>query len=239
MRLSRENLCFILLPGFAPDTVPVQALRGRLEALGYAVMASNFWGEERTPDFPRLTAADCHNSINALVKLAKQKFPVVIGIGISLGGALLIEHAKHNSDLDCIVSVGTPFRLKHKKLMAVGFSLLPIIYPLWKVFDSIKALRLTPIGTAKMIVGYLETDFLNDFYKITTPVLLLHSQKDEVTDYKVVGEFSKKFVNAHTKVMMLGNGNHVINYDAEMIINGALSFLLAQDIQHNTNGPSV
>jgi esterase/lipase len=166
-----------------------------------------------------------------LVKLAKQKFPVVIGIGISLGGAFLIEHAKNNFDLDCIVSVGTPFRLKNRKLISIGFGLLPLIYPIWKILSKIKRLRLTPIGSAKMVINYLETDFLNDFNKITTPVLFLHSKKDVVTDYRVVNEFSKKFIKARKKVMILDNGNHVINYDAEMIISGALSFLLDEDMQ--------
>jgi hypothetical protein len=55
MGKHRENFCFILLPGFAPDTKPVLVLKNHLESLGYSVVTSNFWGDEGIPNFCNLT----------------------------------------------------------------------------------------------------------------------------------------------------------------------------------------
>ncbi len=95
-----------------------------LKGLGYATVVVNFCGDNTTTDFSKLRIEDCLRNIGALIREAKKLHPVV-GVGISLGGALLIEHAKSHSDLNCIANIGTPFRLKKSGLISVAVALAP------------------------------------------------------------------------------------------------------------------
>src|SRR5271154_6359008 len=128
-----DRICFIVLPGLAPDPLSLVPLQKYLEARGYPVILTNFTGDLTTKDFSKVTIDGCLEKIGVLIKEAKQKYPVVVGIGISLGGALFIEYAKTHTDLDYIVSVGTPFKLKNRWLLYTAVALAPVLHPLWKL----------------------------------------------------------------------------------------------------------
>lgn len=123
--LNKADFCFILLPGFSPDDVPVKGIKADIEKLGYAAVAANFWGvkprgghapggNDPAINLSTLTIEECKSGVTSLIDKARQKYKYVVGIGISLGGALLLEHAKEHDDLFCVVSVGTPFSIKNE-----------------------------------------------------------------------------------------------------------------------------
>src|SRR5690349_14503400 len=100
--MTEAKPCFILVPGLAPDTQPMLPLEKYLEDLGYEVLVANFWGEDDRTDFTRLTIADCQRGMRELVSRVKRDHELVVGIGISLGGALMLEDAKTHQDFDYI-----------------------------------------------------------------------------------------------------------------------------------------
>lgn len=216
---------FILLPGFSPDADSMIPLKKHLEESGYTATISNFWGDQNVSDFSELTFNDCMAGIDSLIKTACAEHKSVAGLGVSIGGALLMEYAKENPGLDFIISVGTPFRLRNRKWISLGIYLLPAFYPVWKLFQKIKKLRLLPIGAAPMVLDYVENWFLADYENIKIPVFFIHSKQDFVADYKAVAEFSKYFKNSLLPSKILDNGNHVFNYDPETIIENSLEFL--------------
>ena len=219
-----DRICFIVLPGLAPDPLSLVPLKDYLEARGYAVILTNFTGDLTTKDFSKVTIDGCLQKIGALIKESKQKYPVVVGIGVSLGGALFIEYAKTHKDLDYIVSVGTPFKLKNHWLLYTAVALAPILHPMWKVVWPSQRSRPLPVEAAAMSFHFFEGRFQNNLEKITTPTLFLHSKKDPVTDRKAVFEKSKKFVNAPTKMVLSPNGGHEINYDPQLIAENFFEF---------------
>ena len=210
--------CFILLPGFAPDAMPVAPLKRRLEAAGHPVIAANFWGSNPRRDFSSMTVGQCLDGVRAVIEEAKLKSPIVVGIGVSLGGALLLEHAKTHNDLRTIISIGTPFRLKKRMLFGFLAAIAPYVNPAWSVADKIRMLRLSPLGAAPMVYRYLEGDFLKGLERITTPVVFLHSKRDAVTDYRAIEPFAGKLSSSEKRIAILNNGDHVINYDADVIM---------------------
>lgn len=224
MKSCNEKTCFILLPGFAPDAVPVLDLGKILRDKGYGVITSNFFGEVEVDDFANLTAEGCLNNITRIIDGAAEKYECVYGIGISLGGAFLLEYAKSRNKLDGIVSVGTPFLLKNKKLIRFGKKILPAVYPFWKKIQRFKKLRLTPIGAGVMAVDYLENIFLQNLEKIETPTLFMHSKKDGVTDFRALPKYMKIISNAKQSVAYFDNGNHVMDDDFSLIIEQTFSF---------------
>lgn len=214
---QNQKTCFILLPGFSPDHIPVLPLKRVLEDKGYVTIASAFFGDQTFEYFSLLTIKQCHDHVSHLIHSAKQDYERVIGIGVSLGGALLLEYAKTNNDLDGIVSIGTPFKLKYRRLMSAGELMLPIVYPVWRYFEKMKRLRLLPIGAGPVVINYLENEFLQKLEDISTPILFLHSKKDLVTDYRALPKFSERISSKQKKIILSENGNHVIDHDPGFI----------------------
>lgn len=221
----KKDICFIVLPGFAPDSIPVEGIKKQLEDHGYAAITANFWGDSEITNFSALTIEQCKAGISQLVKNTHKKYKYVIGVGISLGGALLLEHAKRNNGLHCIVSVGTPFKLRNKFLIKLGFVIYPLLNIVWKRLQKIKELRLTPIEAAKMVIDYLEGDFLRNLDSIQTQTLFIHSKKDLVTDYRALENFSWKISSAKKQIVYLDVNDHAIKYDCAEILNALTSFL--------------
>ncbi len=224
MPSSREKICFILLPGFSPDYGPVLPLKQALERRGYAAIACNFFGNAIIDDFQKLTVQQCQKSISGIINHAALKYDRIIGVGVSLGGALLLEHAKTKNNLHGIVSIGTPFKLKYRRLMRVGEFLMPVIYPIWKHFERLKRLRLLPIGAGPAVIQYLESEFLQKLENVQIPILFLHSKKDLVTDYRALPEFSEKILSERKEIFLSENGNHVIDHDPEFIFDRLARF---------------
>jgi len=217
MLSPRKKTCFILLPGFSSDNVSVLALKHILERQGYSAIATSFFGDIAVDDFQKLSIGDCQKNISNMIDHATLEYDRVIGVGVSLGGAQLLEHAKTKDNMYGIVSVGTPFKLKYRWLISVGEFLVPILYPIWKHLQKIKRLRLLPIGAGPAIVHYLENEFLQELENIKTPILFLHSKKDMVTDYRVLPEFAEKISSGRKEIVLSKNGDHAINYDPEYI----------------------
>jgi esterase/lipase len=224
MKKDNSKICFVLLPGFAPDYIQVLSLGESLKKHGFAVVASSFFGNARIDDFSYLTAENCIENISKIIDEAAGKYDMVFGIGISIGGALLLEIAKNNSNIKGIVSIGTPFRLRHRKLIKLGRKACPFIYPVWKQLQKYKKLRLLPIGAGSMVVDYLDGKFLENLNSIQIPALFLHSKKDKVTDYKALSEFVPKLSSEKKIITFFDNGNHVIDYNPELIIKNSLDF---------------
>jgi esterase/lipase len=66
---------------------------------------------------------------------------------------------------------------------------------------------------------------MDHFEKVTTPILFLHSKKDNITYFNVVHKNIAKFVNTKTQLAIFENKDHVINYDAEVILSTILKYL--------------
>ncbi len=194
-----------------------------LKDRGYGATALSFYGSQNVVDFTDITEQECVDAVSVTVNALAREGTEVYGIGVSLGGALLLEHAKRHDTLSGIVSIGTPFRLRHRWAIDLGFRLLPVAYPLWRRLQRRKHLRLSPIGAAKAMIGYMEGTFLRDLESITTPTLFLHSRKDQVTDHQALAEYVPKISSVRKKVVFFKNGNHVIDYNP-LTVEWALEF---------------
>jgi len=222
---ARSRPCFIVLPGLAPDPLSVVPIKTYLEKRGYPAIVSNFCGDLTTTDFSKLRIEDCLQNLGALIKEARRKYSRVGGIGISLGGALLIEHAKTNSDLDFIVSIGTPFKLRKARLISLSLPLAPILHPIWKFFDEAERARPLPVEALPMAMRFFEGRFLENLDRVKSSVLFMHGKKDPATHYQALLRYVPEFSNARTKVVLSEDGDHQMNYDLAAITRGVFDFL--------------
>ena len=221
---ENKKICFVLLPGFSSDNLQIMGLKKLLEEAGYTAIAANFYGTEIITDFTDMTAEGCIKNISTIINQASSQYEKVYGIGISLGGALLMEHAKNFDNLSGIVSVGTPFRLKNRKWIALGEWLFPAIYFFWKPLQKIQRLRLSPLGASIQMISYMEGKFLEHLEVITTPILFLHSRKDGVTDFEALDEYVPKISSEKKEIIFFPNGKHVVDDNPKTITDYAVSF---------------
>lgn len=223
--IDRSQLCFIILPGLAPDPLSVIPIGKYLESQGYAAIVTNFCGDNTTHEFSKVTIDGCLKNIGALIREAKKKHRIVVGIGISLGGALFIEHAKTHTDLDYIASIGTPFKLKWTRLISLGLIFIPIIHPIWKFFQPSQRRRPLPVEALPMTMDFFEGRFLKNLDTIKSPILFMHSKKDPTSDYRTLLEYAPKISNARTKILLSENGGHQMGYDPRHIVKNVFEFL--------------
>lgn len=210
---AKKDTCFVILPGFDQDNTPVLKIQEELERLGYTAVAKGFWGGDSAV-FSRLTIEESTAGVTALIKDLKQKYTQVVGIGISLGGALLLEHAKKNTDLAFIVSVGTPFRLKYKYLIGFAlFTAFPFLSLMWRTVGyNSKWLA------SRRVVRYLNVEFTKDLSSITTPTLFLQSTYDYVVRSRNNEKYIVEMQSTTKEQVFVPNTNHIMECNGPIII---------------------
>jgi len=175
--MDKEKTHFVLVAGFSADHLESEALGRSVEKRGFSTEVISFYGEGYIDDFSHLKISDCHQNISKVIDRAKEKYENVFGIGISLGGALLLER-----------------------------------------------FRLSPIGATPMAMDYMEKDLLENLERIQSPVLLLHSKEDLVSDYRVLPKFLEMLGSEKKKITFFENGGHVIDDDPDLVIKYIFDF---------------
>jgi esterase/lipase len=225
-----SGICFLILPGLAPDPQSLEPMQEYFEEQGYTAVLADFWGDGPVPEFRSLTIDQCLAGIDVAVKKLRKKHSVVFGIGVSLGGALLIEYAKTHDGIDYIASIGTPFRLRRPHLVSLGITYAPFLHPLWKLIWPPQRSRPLPIAAGRMATDFFKGRFPLRLDSIKTPILFLHGKKDPLADYRAVYEFARRFTNAPIEIATFEKGGHEIDYDPAMIKDDVFRFLNASRV---------
>jgi esterase/lipase len=222
--MDKSKIFFALVAGLSSDQLEAMGLKKSLEKRGFGAEAISFYGEGYIDDFTDLKISDCVTNITNFISKRTKKYEAVFGVGISLGGALLLEHAKCADDLKGIASIGTPFKLNNKAWINFGQLFLPLIYLFWRPLQKIKRLRLNPLGATNTVMEYLEKGLFENLAAIKTPVLLLHSKKDPVSSYAVLPKYLSLIASEKKEIIYFDNGNHVIDHDPDLVIKDILDF---------------
>jgi esterase/lipase len=230
MNGEKSKIHFVIVAGLSADNKEALGFKDILERDGYGAEAISFYGEKYVDDFTGMKIDECIRNVSAIIDRAAEKYEYVYGVGISLGGSLLLEHAKKSGNLDGIASIGTPVKLKKRLLVTFVQKIYPFVYPIWRRLQKIKKLRLMPIGAGNMVIEYIEKDFVKNLDSVKTPTLLLHSKKDDVSDYRVMPRFLEKISSEKKQIRFFNNGRHVIDEDLFAVVNNILEFFkLRQD----------
>ena len=222
--MDKEKTHFVLVAGFSADHLETTNLKKSVEKKGFSAEMISFYGEGYMDDFSHLKISDCQENISKVINRAAEKYENVFGIGISLGGALLLEHAKKVNNLRGIASIGTPFKLRNSQWIHFGEKFLPVINLIWKRLQKIKRFRLSPIAATPMAMDYMEKDLPKNLERIQAPVLLLHSKEDPVSDYHVLPKYLEQIGSEEKKITFFENGGHVIDDDPDLVIKYIFDF---------------
>ena len=222
--MDKSKIHFIVVAGFSSDNLEAVKFQKCLENMGFSAQAVSFYGKGYRDDFSGITASECLENISKVINEASEKYEMVFGVGISLGGSLLLDYAKKNDNLQGIVGIGVPFKLRKIRLIHFGEKLFPVFLPIWNYLQKIKKFRLSPLGAASMVTKYLEGEAIQNLDRVKTPVLLIHSKKDPVSDFKAVSKFFDIISSAKKKIIFFDNGDHVVDNDFESVAKHSLDF---------------
>lgn len=222
--IQKKNICFLVLPGFSLDNTSMRDITQALEALDYPVFSVNFWGNNEQRDFSKLTMEECRVGVAEEINKLSESYEHIVGIGMSLGGALLLDYAKHNDKLYCIVGVGIPFKLKYELFIRFGLFFLPIA----RLYYRITPRKFKWVASGK-VVRYLTRDFVQDIDRVRTRVLLLHTTTDFVADRAVVDEFLNMMASTKKQVVYMKNPDHIMDCDSKIILPALSNFLNSYD----------
>lgn len=222
--MEKAKTHFVLVAGFSSDNLDAVKLKKSLDKIGFSSDAISFYGEEYVDDFTDLKISDCIANVSNFINKKTEQYDNVYGVGISLGGAFLLEHAKHSDNLKGIVSIGTPFGLNHKFWINLGLKFLPLFYFAWRRLQKIKSLRLNPIGATRAVTEYLDDELPKKLDHVKTQILFLHSKKDAVSNYKVLPKYLEMISSEKKKITYFENGNHVIDDDPDLVVRYILDF---------------
>jgi non-heme chloroperoxidase len=82
------------------------------------------------------------------------------------------------------------------------------------------------------VVAFSQTDFTEDLKKITVPVLVMHSQDDQVVPYADAGPLSAKLLKNGTLKTYTGFPHGMPTTEAETINNDLLAFIEEEETDH-------
>src|SRR3954468_6116501 len=86
------------------------------------------------------------------------------------------------------------------------------------------------------IVAFSQTDFTEDLKKITVPVLVMHSEDDQIVPYADAGPLSAKLLKHGTLKTYKDLPHGMITTQAETINNDLLAFLKQEDVALSAKG---
>ena len=220
-----KHTCFIIVPGFDKDTSSVENIKKELEETGYAAFSVNFWGDGEV-NFRTLTMHQAVAGLKSKIEEKAKHYDHVIAIGISLGGALLLEYAKQDSEIDTIVGVGIPFRLQyHYSLAFSSYVFFPILMLWWNLTGShIKWLA------SHRVQKYLSGTFQTNLTAIKTPILLLQSTRDKVVNPVATKRYFETLVTPIKKLIMVDDVDHVLAQNEPIIFSECIKFVRNNNI---------
>lgn len=239
----------LFVHGFIGAQSNFNDLPDRVAAAGWFVRTMRLPGHGTSPrDFERTTADDLVDGVLAELRALKTRFPVVVVVGHSMGGALATLAAAEEP-VDGLILCAPFFDLTWNRILwipteQVIASLAPVARwvpgrpgggPVNKKENRrhIDCYRWIPSqgGLAALEVGRRARS-PELCRRIKAPLLLIHSRIDSVTSQKASEKLLPAFGSERKEKIWLETSDHVIfwDYEEEAVANAVLAFLQEVEI---------
>jgi len=227
------DTCVILVHGWTSTPYEMRVLGEQLNKEGFAVDAPLLSGHGTKPEhLEHVIWEQWVNDVDRAYKRIKKQYKKVYLGGMSLGGSLSLHVAAQNKDVDGLILMSTPYRMKHERvglfaahitrkfvsykkkyyprMLNAQPSITQLIsyqqYPMNSAFEAFEAIKQTH----------------HKLYNITQPVFLIQPKKDHLVSSGSAEEIYKR-VQSEKKEMrfiekashnFMGNGNHAEVFDS-------------------------
>lgn len=216
----------------------------RVAAAGWFVRTMRLPGHGTSPrEFERTTPDELVTGVLEELRTLKARFPRVVIVGHSMGGAL-VTLAASEEPVDGLILCAPYFDLAHDRILGIATS---------RIIQSLApVMRWAPARPGGGPINKKENRKLVDYYhwipsqggltaleigrrarspelcgSISAPLLLIHSRADTVTSQKASEALVSAFGSEKKETLWLTASDHVIfwDYEAEEVANAILAFL--------------
>ncbi|MEN8252142.1 MAG: alpha/beta fold hydrolase [Patescibacteria group bacterium] len=213
------DTCVILVHGWTSTPYEMRVLGEKLNSQGLAVDAPLLSGHGTKPEhLENISWEQWVDDVEKAYNRVKKQYKKVYIGGMSVGGTLSALVAEKNPDLDGLILMGTPYKMKHEK---VGFVTVSTVnkfkkykkkyYP--KFTDAQPSItqlisyQRYPITSALEAFKAIKNSH-NSFEKITQPTFLIQAEKDHLVAKNSIYQIYKKINSQKKEMCVLQNASH-------------------------------
>lgn len=230
--------CIITCHGYTGYPEEMKPLGSYFEDQGFEWINLTLPGHATTPeDLKSTTWTDWTNYVDEMVSRELQCHDEVYFAGLSLGGAITLYALQQFPELSAGITLAAPTSILNwwqKMVAKVPF----LDFWITRTDDEIADIR-DPTRRSQHR-AYLKhhtksvrqlDDFVNhvssDLHKITQPIIIFHSQFDQVVPRTAALEIYDKISSATKELVIVEKSGHVLtrDYDSSLIFEQALAFV--------------
>ncbi|XLQ19962.1 MAG: alpha/beta hydrolase [Candidatus Moraniibacteriota bacterium] len=222
-----EDTCVILVHGWTSTPYEMRVLGEQLNNKGLAVDAPLLSGHGTQPEhLENVSWEQWVSDVEKTYKRVRKQYKKVYLGGMSMGGNLSIQVAANNKDVDGLVLMSTPYKMKHEKAGLCAARTVNKFtkykkkyYPKFKnkkpSITQLISYQKYPISSAFEALEVIKNSHQN-LEKITQPIFIIQPEKDHLISKNSIYNIYNK-VNSEKKEMrvikdashnFMGNGEH-------------------------------
>ena len=238
-----ENRSFpvLLLHGFTSSLDCVKAPAEKLKNLGFDVKTPVLAGHGTVyKDLVGVKSEDWFNdAYEELKSLYEQYNTKVVVVGLSMGGAVALDLAiKHSDMVQAVVGVAPALDFKDPLARFSGF--MSKFIKFWPAPNAFRDKKLKkekntnypkfPVATFYELYKYGQK-ISNELEKLTVPVLLLHSMKDQIIPVEVSRKIIEKSSSEEKQIILFSKSGHemFLDLEADKVTDEVCNFILNLD----------
>lgn len=235
---GNNNKAVLLLHGWTATAYELRRLGVFLNEAGYTVYAPMLRGHGTKPeDLAKVRYNDWINDARGAYKKLKRKNDKVFVIGTSIGGTISLFLASEFKEINGLVLMATPYRIKLEEIMVSIVWFLSFfkeyrkkIYP--PTFGSRKTITRVISYQTYPIENVLETASMikysrKELSKINQPCFVMQSSSDHIVTKNSAKKIYKKISSENKKIKYIKRSYHTFISDIknEHVFKDILSFI--------------
>lgn len=231
--LIGEKEACLLIHGFTSTPAELRELGEKLHEEGYTVLGIKLAGHgTKIEDMEKSTYKDWMKSVVNGYKKLKENYEKVFVIGHSMG-SLLALYLAENYEVDKVVALSPPLVVRNKSAKFAFAAKYFMRYSEWEP-------KPRPQEELKYLLGYSKVPIRsvhelnkltkvvkNHLKRISSPLLIIHSHKDQTVDEKSVDLLYGSVKSKLKKTIFLNECGHniTIECEKETVFKEVLNFL--------------
>jgi len=225
----------LCLHGLTGTPYEIRPIGEALAAAGVRAVGPLLPGHGGDPEM--LAPTGCEDWIEAVAeahRVLRQRHDRVFLVGLSLGGLLSLHHAA-SEDVDALVVIGVPLRLRTRLT-----PLLPIVRYRWPYLPKRRgsdirdeaararhpSLRVMPAASVLELIR-LQRRVRAALARVTAPLLVAHGSLDATAHPDDARRIAAEVASPERELLWLPNSGHVVpvDYDGPELARAAVDFL--------------
>ncbi len=227
-----SDTCVVLVHGWTSTPYEMRVLGRQLNKEGFGVDAPLLSGHGTKPEsLENVTWEQWKEDVKRACKRVKKQYKKVYVGGMSIGGSLSLHVAANNADVDGLILMSTPYKMKYEKLgICIAYTTRKFINYKKKYYPRL----LNPEPSITQLISYQRYPINSAFeafdaikqshkklHKLTQPTFLIQPQRDHLIAKNSVFEIYNRLSSDKKEIRLIkkashnfmGNGKHKQVFD--------------------------